>query len=153
MAVDLAKLQVLRDEHAALKDRYRTAAALLRSAKAAHAEVVSNYAPDPRMDEACRLWHGPAADMAALSAEDLKSAGLDPRLVRRLLDAHRRAEMLQTDAEPLRRQVRASLDLLQRLEDFARGNQQSTDPVGHAKPPTPKRSSFKSPYMEPKEPP
>lgn len=119
MTIDHAKLDRLRDEHERLHADYRAIAERARQAATDAGRMRLEAMTDPGDDAAVALLTLPVEELAAVPAERLHAARIDVRLVRRLLEAHQRAQRLRRDADVLAVRLGTSRALLDRLDAFA----------------------------------
>lgn len=117
--IDFSKMAGLRDQHDHLHAEYRHAAERARQAATDAGRLRLEALVDPLDDAAVSLLTLPAEELAAVPAEKFQEARVDLRLVRRLLEAHTRAQRLRSDAEALASRLRTSRALLDRLEAYA----------------------------------
>lgn len=119
MKIDFSKLARIRDDHDRLHAEYRHAAERARQAATDAGRLRLEALVDPHDDAAVQLLTLPAEELAAVPTERLNEARVDLRLVRRLLEAHQRAQRLRSESEAIAARLRTSRALLDRLEAYA----------------------------------
>lgn len=121
MTINTAKLARMRDDHARLHAEYKSAAERAREAQA-EANQLRNLSPSGSPEQKTmqgRILQQPLTVMANTPAEALKVAGIDPRYLRRIVDAQARANTLKSQAEALAPALRRSGLLIARINEFA----------------------------------
>lgn len=119
MGLDTDKLLDLRARHSDLRDHYLTVVEKAREARRDAARMHAEIAVDPEDDDARDLLALPVAELANQPAGILEKAGIDIRLVRRVIAAHAQADRIRQSAEDLAKRVRASQALIDRLNQYA----------------------------------
>lgn len=117
--IDFSKLARIRDDHERLRAEYQHAAERARQAATDAGRLRLEALTDPGDDAAISLLTLPAEELVAVPAETLQEARVDLRLVRRLLEAHQRAQRLRSEAEAIANRLHTSRALLDRLDAHA----------------------------------
>lgn len=118
--INFEKLYSLRDRHSALHESFRSISAQSREAAEQAIRIRQECLVDPDNDAMADLLSLPPNELAKRPIEDLQKLGIDPRMVRRALVAHRRAETLKRQSEAIAKRLPASRLLVDRLNEYAR---------------------------------
>ena len=121
MSIDLVKLAAMRDAHDRLHAEYKSAAERARDAQtdAMRLRAVSPSGSPEQKSMQSRILQLPLSEMGNTPAEALRVAGIDPRYMRRIVDAQTRANALRSQAEALAPALRRSGLLITRINEFA----------------------------------
>jgi hypothetical protein len=115
------KLNAIRDAHSVLHDAYKAASDRARNA-ASDVQRLRNLAPTGTPAQRVmqvRILAQRLTELTATPDAALQVAGLDTRYIKRLIDAHKRADTLRTSCEALAPALRRSGLLIARINQFA----------------------------------
>jgi hypothetical protein len=127
MKINTAKLNAIREAHERRRDAYAGVSARARAAKVEAQELRSfnpaMTATPAQREMIARVLAFAPADLLALPAEVLTTIGLTPDMINAGLEAQRRADALQIEADAMLVQLHASGAILSRLNAYAKGLQ------------------------------
>ncbi|WHZ11754.1 MAG: hypothetical protein OJF60_002193 [Burkholderiaceae bacterium] len=118
--IDTEKLARLRHAHDGLHAQYMQTAQRAQQAAAEIGPLLHAVAADPSKPRTAALLALPIPDLAETPRDELQAAGFELRTVRKLHEAHTRAQTLRSEAEALAAELQQSRALLTRLNNYAK---------------------------------
>ncbi len=118
--IDIDKLLRLIDAHRALVSTYQQTSARYRQAHADLGRLQLELMADTTSEDQVEVVGRSLTDLETIRANDLETMGLSVSAVRRLIAGHRLVQSLHADMTALGGKVRDSVQLMERLVDYAR---------------------------------
>ena len=116
---NVAKLFDLRERHNRLHEEYQRIAERARTARAEVAHTRHAALSDPTNETQLAMIELPAEKLAAIPTDELRDAGVDLQLIRRIVHGQALAEALKAEARALAATLADSRRLLDSLNNYA----------------------------------